>query len=72
MGTPTKDRVAAHRERLAAQGIKRETFFATPEAQAALAQLRALFPDKTRDTLLCDALLSLLAAHRPPSRSWGW
>ena len=65
MGTPARDRVKAMRDRLAAQGIKREVFFATPEAQAALVELRALHPDKTRDNILCDALINLLAAMRP-------
>ncbi len=70
MGTPAKDRVKAMRERLAAQGIKREVFFATPWAQAALAELRALRPDQTRDAILCDAVISLLAAHeKPPPNS---
>ena len=64
MGTPAKDRVKAMRERLAAQGIKREVFFATPEAQTALAELRALRPDQTRDNILCDAVICLLAAHQ--------
>ena len=62
MGTPAKDRVRAMRERLAAQGIKREVFFATARAQAALAELRALRPDQTRDNILCDAILCLRAA----------
>lgn len=66
MGTPAKDRVKAMRERLAARGIKREIFFATPEAQTALAELRALHPDKTRDNILCDAVINLLAAQRAP------
>ncbi len=66
MGTPAKDRVKAMRERLAAQGIKREVFFATPWAQAALAELRALRPDQTRDAILCDAVISLLAAQEKP------
>ncbi len=68
MGTPAKDRVKAMRERLAARGIKREIFFATPEAQTALAELRALHPDKTRDNILCDAVINLLAAQRTPDR----
>jgi hypothetical protein len=67
MGTPAKDRVKAMRGRLAAQGIKREVFFATPEAQTALAELRALHPDKTRDNILCDAVICLLAAHQQPA-----
>ena len=66
MGTPAKDRVKAMRERRAAQGIKREVFFATPEAQTALAELRALRPDQTRDNILCDAVIALLAAHQQP------
>ena len=64
-GTPAKERVAAHRRRLAEQGIKREIFFASPEAQTALAQLREIFQDKTRDQIFNDAILNLLAAHRP-------
>ena len=67
MGTPAKDRVKAMRERRAAQGIKREVFFATPEAQAALAELRALRHDQTRDNILCDALLTTLAAYAAPA-----
>ncbi len=64
-GTPAKERVAAHRRRLAEQGIKREIFFASPEAQTALAQLREMFQDKTRDQIFNDAILNLLAVHRP-------
>lgn len=64
-GTPAKQRVAAYRQRLAEQGIKREIFFASPEAQTALAQLREMFQDKTRDQIFNDAILNLLAVHRP-------
>ena len=67
VGTPAKDRVRAMRERLAAKGVKREIFFATPEAQAALAELRTLRPDQTRDNILCDALIQLLAAQQRPA-----
>ena len=63
-GTPANERAVAYRQRLAAQGIKREVFFATPEAKAALVELRALNPEKTRDNILCDALINLLAAQR--------
>lgn len=59
MGTPAKDRALAYRQRLAAQGITREVFFATPEAKAALAELRYRFPAKTRDSILCEALILL-------------
>ena len=65
-GKPGNERQAEYRRKLAAQGIKREVFFATPEAQTALAELRALHPDKTRDNIFCDALLLMLAAQRPP------
>ena len=67
VGTPAKDRVRAMRERLAAKGVKREIFFATPEAQAALAELRALRPDQTRDYILCDAVIHLLAMQQRPA-----
>lgn len=67
VATPAKDRVRAMRERLAAKGVKREIFFATPEAQAALAELRALRPDQTRDYILCDAVIHLLATHQRPA-----
>lgn len=60
MGTPANERASAFRRRLAEKGIKREIFFATPEARDALVQLRALHPDKTRDRILCDAVLNLL------------
>ena len=66
-GKPGNERQAEYRRKLAAQGIKREVFFATPEAQTALAELRALHPDKTRDNILCDALLTTLAAQRTPA-----
>lgn len=65
-GKPGNERQAEYRRKLAAQGIKREVFFATPEAQTALAELRALHPDKTRDNILCDALLTTLAVQRTP------
>jgi len=65
MGTPAKERVRAMRERLAAKGIKRESFFLTPAARAALTELREQHPEQTRDRLLCDALISLLAAKGP-------
>lgn len=65
-GKPGSERQAEYRRKLAAQGIKREVFFATPEAQTALAELRALHPDKTRDNILCDAVINLLAAQRSP------
>lgn len=67
-GKPGSERQAEYRRKLAARGIKREIFFATPEAQTALAELRALHPDKTRDNILCDAVINLLAAQRTPDR----
>lgn len=66
MGTPANERASAFRRRLAEKGIKREIFFATPEARDALVQLRALHPDKTRDRILCDAVLNLLTATVAP------
>ena len=66
VGTLAKDQVRAMRERLAAKGVKREIFFTTPQAQAALAELRALRPDQTRDYILCDAMIHLLAAQQCP------
>ncbi len=71
-GKPGSERQAEYRRKLAAQGIKREVFFATPEAQTALAELRTLYPEKTRDTILCDAVLSLLAAHSAPVLDTGY
>ena len=65
-GKPGSERQAEYRRKLAARGIKGEIFFATPEAQTALAELRALHPDKTRDNILCDAVINLLAAQRAP------
>ena len=66
-GKTGSERQADYRRKLAAQGVKREVFFATPEAQTALAELRALHPDKTRDNILCDALLMMLSAALPPA-----
>ncbi len=68
-GKPGSERQAEYRRKLAAQGIKREVFFATPEAQTALAELRALRPDQTRDNILCDALLMMLATQRAPENT---
>lgn len=68
-GKPGSERQAEYRRKLALKGIKREVFFATPEAKAALVQLRALFPDKTRDAILCDALIHLRAAQHAPAKN---
>jgi len=68
MATPAKERVAAYRARRAAQGIKRVTFFCSPEAQEALRHLREAQPGNTVDETICAALV---VAVQPPQRLTG-
>lgn len=68
-GKPEKtpsERQAIYRRQQAAKGVKRETFFITPEAQVAFTALRARYPEKSRDTILCDAVINLMAALDHP------
>ena len=66
---PGNERQAEYRRQQAAKGIKREIFFATPEARLAWAKLRVMYPGKSRDTILCDALINLLATQQDSTPS---
>lgn len=54
--TPTKDRMKAFRERRAADGYRRITFYADPQTHAALCALRTANTGKTVDEIISAAL----------------
>mgnify|MGYP003376585721 CR=1 FL=1 len=64
MGTPAKERVAAYRDRLRADGNWRLSAHLSADAKAALDQLRQSHPDLTINELLSQLLTGQL--HQNP------